>query len=72
MYDTGGYLLNKMLYESRVAERQRELAAAPYRRQARKQRWDSVRLTAARGLRRLAVAIEPTRQLRVPAQRQAA
>ncbi len=72
MTDTGGYLFHKIVYEHRIVERQRELLAERYRRQLRKERWASARLAAARGLRRLAQAIEPANGLRLPAQRRAA
>ncbi|MBM7784129.1 hypothetical protein [Tenggerimyces flavus] len=71
MSDTS-YLFHKILHETKIADRQRELAAQRLARRNRKQRWDSVRLAAARGLHRLAGAIEPGSALRVPAQRRAA
>jgi hypothetical protein len=72
MTDTGGYLFHKILHEARIAERQRELAAVRLARRNRKHRWNSMRLATARGLHKLAQAIEPAHGLRVPVQRKPA
>lgn len=72
MTDVGNYTIHKVLYEARIAERQRQLVADRIARRHRKQQWNSLRLATARGLRRLARAIEPAHGLRVPAQRRPA
>lgn len=72
MSDTGTFMYSKVLYEARLNERQRELTGYQLIKRLRRQRWHSARRGLARGLRRLAVAIEPAHRLRVPAQRRAA